>query len=144
MTGVQTCALPISVSRFHASTNDGFSEANAAIAFGTVAFRNTTEGFNFTEENPISFTVPLSVAIDQKYGINSPQIYIQYSEPNTLSFKDSVSFVPLMKKNNWGPVPFMLIVPNAFNPNDPEGAVLETLEFSAWYGGQSFTIAPSW
>ena len=107
------------VSRFHASTNDGFSEANAAIAFGTVAFRNTTEGFNFTEENPISFTVPLSVAIDQKYGINSPQIYIQYSEPKTLSFKDSVSFVPLMKKNNWGPVPFMLIVPNAFNPNDP-------------------------
>ena len=130
-------AMP-SLSSFHEYTNDGFSEANAAVAFGTVSFRNITQGFDITEENPISFDVFMQPSEGFRYSIYTPKMYINYSTNGKFSFTVS----PLMKSNNWGPVVFMLVCPNVITPNDPDGAVLDNFELII--SGTGINITPSW
>lgn len=136
------------LSRFQSNTNDGFNSVNAAAAFGTVSFRNVTEGFDITEENPVTFGISLSVNRDIRYSNYSPKLYIQYAnESKQFSFNDYPSMSPLMKKNAWGPVPFMIVCPNAFTPNDPDGAaVLDDFQINinGIGSGCYFTITPSW
>lgn len=113
-----------SIDNFHESTNDGFSTENAAIAFGKVSFRNVTDGFDITESNPISFTVPLLQSKDMPGGYVNAKAYIGYKEPKYVRMDNHSynSYInPYMKSNTWGPVVLMFVFPNAFTPNNPNG-----------------------
>lgn len=114
-----------SISQFHKYTNDGFTEASAVIAFGNMSFKNITEGFDITADNPVSFVV--NVSIENKFHPTlQPQLYVKYaSSSNTFRWAGYggvyPNISPLMTSNAWGPVPFMIVLPNAFTPNDPNG-----------------------
>lgn len=113
-----------SIDNFHESTNDGFSTENAAIAFGTISFHNITEGFDITESNPISFTVPLLQNKDMPGGFVNAKAYIGYTDPKYVRMDNHSynSYInPYMKSNTWGPVVLMFVFPNAFTPNNPYG-----------------------
>lgn len=121
-------AMP-TISQFHSWDNDGFTEANAAIAFGTISFRNITQGFDITQESPVSFGVTLTTSLDT-YGRSGSKIYIGTTTPQILGFNASPypGIAPIMKSNTWGPVVLMIVRPNVFTPNDPDGAELDDFE----------------
>lgn len=148
-----------SISQFHSTANDGFTEANAAVAFGRLIFRNTTQGFDITEESPVTFSIipGMSSENHEKWtkGIltDVPEMYLKLSQPMTTDFRGTARtrpISPLMKGNTWGPVAFMVVYPNAITPKDPEGTKLNDfpLIFSeGFYGigeGVSIEIKPSW
>lgn len=131
-----------SLSQFHNTTNDGFTEANAAVAFGQISFRNITQGFDITEESPVTFGLALSTSFG-KYSTNTPKIYFNYSNgPKTYSFNDYPAMSPLMKSNAWGPVVFMIVCPNVITPNDPTGDALN--DFELYFNNSGVGIVPSW
>ena len=114
-------AVP-AVSNFHKYANDGFTNENAAVAFGTVFFRNITEGYDFTEDNPVSFNLLLA---SEEY--DDVKGYVEYSTKSTYFSTNPNDYykspiTPLMTYNSWGPVPVMFVFPNAFTPNNPDGA----------------------
>lgn len=111
-----------SMDNFHEHTNDGFSTQNAAVAFGTISFRNITEGYDITESNPIAFTVPLQTDKDVTSGkMGYVKLYIGYTEPKYIDLWEYPSISCLMKRNTWGPVVLMFVFPDAFTPNNPQG-----------------------
>lgn len=135
-----------SISQFQTLPNDGFTEANAAIAFGNISFKNTTEGFDFSESNPVTFQVNFRIDTDVIYKtFSSPKLYVKYSN-STRIFKFTSEYPnisPEMKSNTWGPVPFMIICPNAFTPDYPDGiSILDNFKIYFNYGGYGdyFTI----
>lgn len=148
-----------SISQFHSKANDGFTEANAAVAFGRLSFRNTTQGFDITKESPVTFTLTPGTSYEnyQKWqnGVISylPKMYVKFTQPKTIDFGSNIanrSISPLMENNKWGPVAFMLIYPNAITPNDPEGTSLNNFPLifaTAYYDhneGVGIAIKPSW
>lgn len=133
-----------SISQFHSSTNDGYTETNAAVAFGSISFRNVTEGFDITQDNPVSFSVIVGVDnlmdICAKTNGYGPAIYIKYDNPKTFTFlRDLTKIAPLMTSNSWGPAPFMVVCPNAYTPNDPNG-ISELENFTLIFQGGSTDV----
>lgn len=149
-----------SISQFHSKTNDGFTEANAAVSFGKISFRNATEGFDITKDSPVSFALTAGTSYEnyQKWqnGVISylPKMYVKFTQPKTIDFGSIIasrSISPLMESNTWGPAAFMLVYPNAITPNDPKGTSLNDfpLVFSTVYNNSSgesvsIEIKPSW
>lgn len=112
------------ISNFHELSNDGFTNENAAVAFGTISFRNVTDGFDFTESNPRTFLCTLD-AWDIYHHGHYVEGYIEYSSDHKYLNLWNVTMESLvsakMSRNSWGPVPFMLVCSNVFTPDNPDG-----------------------
>ncbi|MDE6981461.1 MAG: hypothetical protein K2P60_08700 [Lachnospiraceae bacterium] len=112
------------ISNFHELSNDGFTNENAAVAFGTISFRNVTDGFGFTESNPRAFLCTLD-AWDIYHHGHYVEGYIEYSSNHKYLNLWNVTMESLvsakMSRNSWGPVPFMLVCSNVFTPDNPDG-----------------------
>ena len=112
------------ISSFHELSNDGFTNENAAVAFGTISFCNITDGFDFTEDNPRTFHCRLD-AHDIYMKGHYVEGYIEYSNNyEYFSLWESGMSSVLsanMTHNSWGPVPLMLVCSNAFTPENPNG-----------------------
>lgn len=112
------------ISSFHELSNDGFTNENAAVAFGTLSFRNITDGFDFTESNPRTFRCILD-AHDIYMKGHYVEGYIEYSNNhqyiNLWEIGMSSVLSANMTHNSWEPVPLMLVCSNAYTPDNPNG-----------------------
>lgn len=103
---------------FNPYSGNEFTASRCAVAFGTIVLRNVTEGFDFTESEPMSFSVGFDAGYDAVIG------YADFSSGGKyFNMGDSVGryIAPKMVGNTWGPLPLMFVFPNAFTPDDPNG-----------------------
>ncbi len=94
---------------------------------GTVSVRNTTPGWDITEDNKRSPDVQLkwcAVKEANPYGEAASLCKVFYDN-QTVLVADNIGANPSMKSNRWGPVPFIMMVPENFTPNYPDGQYYE-------------------
>ena len=97
---------------------------------GTVSVRNTTSGWSITSETKRSLYSSLCYSIivsdnTEWNSINSVgevfSIGRVYYSNGYRNQSNCVSINPEMKSDNWGPIPFVIMVPENFSPNYPDG-----------------------
>ena len=136
-----------------------YKKSEMAITFGTISIANKTNGFNFSEDNPFEtgffdykegfYAIEDS---DYKYMgwrhhqlISSRYFYSSGSRTYNASALGSSFAYPnaLMKSDNWGPVPFVMVIPGVFTPNTPNGTPeIDNIGFK--FGSNDFTIGKEW
>ena len=126
-------------------------------AFGTIKVENITPGFDFTENNTYNSKLRLHFRSGEKrnsmWGThnNLGKMLILYSNATKLYgvsnvgsdeygvFRDQTLPSFLMSNNKWGPVSFVIAMPEQFNPKNPNGdPALDECYFV--FGENTFTI----
>lgn len=118
----------------------------AAIAFGTISFKNITEGFDISEDYPLSPGIHVSVNKNVLYEVLTyPTLYIEYSDRSQtfqLGAGGRSNITPYMTRNTWGPNHFMVVCSDAYIPNAPDGiAALD--DFSLEFNYKEYAKVPT-
>ena len=104
---------------------------------GTVTYKNVTDGWNVTKENPRSMPssliwwYDLKVTIDfSNGGIDGDGFGIGriYYSNKSVDKIDGVRAEPSIESNTWGPASFIIMAPENFTPNCPEGQCYEAMK----------------
>ena len=102
----------------------GFDMTDMYYCVGTVSVNNTTSGWDITKESPrnMSFALRWNY-VNEAWGAGS-LCNVFYNNKTDL-ITDYVSIAPMMDRNSWGSVPFVLMVPENFSPKYPDGKYYE-------------------
>ena len=135
---------PESLPGFDAVAPDGANQDTSAVLIGAIELKNITDGWDFSESSP--YDCALYFDAPDLYGNNFSSLCVMYgSGLKKYSFggvRGYLDTYAVMKSNNWF-VSFVIIIPEAFTPNEPEGSenVLNTvLRISGNGGGCEFTV----
>ena len=102
-----------SLDRFGSAAN-GYTEKRAALFFVTVSFQNLTTGYSITPQEPLS-------AGTDFFGWMKSAL-IQYSnKAEYCSTSTGTAVKANMTGNKWGPVPMVVVLPNIYTPDTPDG-----------------------
>lgn len=142
--------------RYYSDWLDDFSEVNFGTrtghfynstledvyySVGQIEFKNITDGWDITEDNPRTIQYSLGAEV---YSGNGESRTITYSILGRTIYSTSsvdrvggVMVSPKMVKNTWGPAPFVLIAAEEFSPNYPNGGYYGIWKDSILYGRAS-------
>ena len=103
---------------------------------GTLSVKNRTEGWSFSEENKRSCDTRLWWRYDKTDGMEGAQaIGHLYLSSKVREEADGVLVYASMVSDDWGPCPFVIMSPEAFTPNYPDGRFYEHLSAGAFSAG---------
>ena len=102
-----------------------YSMTDMYYCMGTVSIKNITNGFSITSDKPRSIDAALNWTIE----VDNPSNYFNkatcigrtFYSSKTEDHASCVVVRPEMKSDYWGPVSFVLMAPENFSPNYPEG-----------------------
>ena len=123
-----------SVPNGNSSTTFYYPMNDMYYCMGTVSVRNTTSGWNITPENSRTLNSGLNYSLlvsgrTEKYEINATfgtfSVGRVFYSNSTADEADCVGIKPNMTSDNWGPVSFIIMAPENFSPNYPEGRFYE-------------------
>lgn len=97
-------------------------------AVGTVSFKNITEGWHFSEDNPGSIEYGIKFSSESGWDLAFISM-VQYSNENRKSAL-GLMLSSYMTSDNWGPVPFVVAYAESITPNYPLGMNKESVENS--------------
>lgn len=97
---------------------------------GEMTIKNRTEGWNITDDNKRS--VNLNISWNCNYNGNdrfgSAYIWKVLFSNGAEDYYDDKPCTASMKKNTWGPVPFVIMIPENFSPKYPNGENYESIK----------------
>lgn len=97
---------------------------------GEMTIKNKTEGWNITDDNKRSVNLSISWNCNyngqKRYG--SAYIWKVLFSNGTEDYFDGKQCTVSMKKNTWGPVPFVIMIPENFSPKYPNGEYCESIK----------------
>ncbi len=95
---------------------------------GTVSIKNITSGWDITSSNPRSFKTYLYWKDGSKNSLTIASSFgrIFYTD-NSKTEYNGIVISPSLKSNNWGPATFIIMTPENFSPNFPQGEFGEKL-----------------
>ena len=103
---------------------------------GTLTIRNLTEGWSISADNKRSPDTRLWWRYDKTEGIEGAQaIGHLFLSNKTDEEADGVLVFAGMNSDQWGPCPFILMSPEAFTPNYPDGRFYEHLFSGSFSAG---------
>lgn len=111
------------------STKDDFY-----YSVGQISVKNITDGWDIEESNPRTIRYTLGVQHSDPHNIQG--LYVEnsnaYSAMGRIFYSSryedtsaGILISPSLVKNTWGPVSFVLIAPESFSPNTPDGEYYE-------------------
>lgn len=122
--------------QFYTSSTD-----EAYYSVGQIEVKNITDGWDITENNPRNIKYSLGPQIyysdDDEYGITYLVLGRIFYSTNFVDSVGGVFASPEIKKNTWGPVPFVLIAAEEFSPKYPNGGYYGYWKDSKLYGKAS-------
>lgn len=126
---------------FNYYSNDAniFRNDKAAIAFATIEYTNTTNGYDFTEEYPFQISDRIYCSSQMSTLYHNTIVYFSNSTK-----KNEESFNITMKSNHWGPVVVAIAASNVFGPNFDENGNEDLEDLKICFGLNTFTIPISW
>ena len=92
---------------------------------GSVRIKNTTEGWNFSDSNPHSTRVQI-----QCNPVKTEAFFMSkefYGNKTDVCW-NGIDMSAKMKSDNWGSVPFIIMCPENFSPDNPNGEHIEKLK----------------
>ena len=116
---------------FYKNFNTGLfysSLSDAYYCMGTVEITNTTNGWDFTPDNPYHVNCGLHFHIEKKEGSTADVFSISrmfYS--NEVDEYENIIINAEMTSNHWGPIPFVIMSPEEFTPKYPNGENIERM-----------------
>lgn len=97
---------------------------------GEMTIKNKTEGWDITDDNKRS--VNLSISWDCNYNghnrYGSAYIWKVLFSNEAKDYYDGKPCTASMKKNTWGSVPFVIMIPENFSPKYPNGENYESIK----------------
>lgn len=129
---------------FESLSPNGANQDSSAILLGKIRYTNVTDGWDFTEDSPhdcrLYFDAP-----DLYTGTSSSLCVIYGSGMKKYDFGGVSGYLntsAMMKSNDWM-VPFVIVIPETFTPNEPDGseqALNAVLRISGSGAGCEFTM----
>lgn len=107
-----------SLPEFDAISPDGANQDTSAVLVGEIKLNNITDGWDFSESSP--YDCKLIISAPDLYGYNASSIYI-FSQNNLLGGVRGVIDTNAVMNSNEGNIPFAIVIPEVFTPNEPEG-----------------------
>jgi len=126
-----------------------FKTDESAIIFGKMTMVNATEGYKFSSTNPYSSKWMLFLVGTKTYNSMS-KMAVWFSDGKRIyengnrdgHFGNSIyGNIPSanMTSNRWGSVPFVIVLREAFTPNDPDGiSAFSEVQFKLGVGDKTF------
>lgn len=94
---------------------------------GNLSIKNTTEGWDITSSS--TRTAKAQMALLPYTGNDTiPSIAKAFYTNSSKTWWHGIDISAKMERNNWGPVPFVIMAPENFAPNSPNGEYLEKLQ----------------
>lgn len=94
---------------------------------GSLSVKNITEGWNISNSNPRSLSYSLKCKVTEKPSTNTNTIGRAFFSSGTKDYYSGILFNPKMTGDSWGPVPFVIMAPEFYSPEHPEGVSYEYL-----------------
>ena len=91
---------------------------------GSIRIKNVTEGWSLSADNKRSVQTAMTWSNERKDGLEGAQVISRVYFSNGNEVKETgqgILFSASMPSNEWGPVPFIIMAPEAFTPNYPNG-----------------------
>lgn len=96
---------------------------------GNLSIKNTTEGWDISSSS--TRTAKAQMALLPYSGTDAiPSIAKAFYTNSSKTWWHGIDISAKMKSNSWGPVPFVIMAPENFAPNSPNGEYLEQLQTS--------------
>lgn len=138
-------------------SNEPFNEDNSIVLVGSIEFHNKTDGFHISDTDKKNPEVKLTISdssvkdYNSNFETESQNIFAKYAVGYSTGGGDNTEYGTLEKsyssngwsslyknlvranmyKDDWGPVAFMVVLNNVFNPNHPNGnPLVNRLEFN--------------
>lgn len=108
---------------FDAMSPDDANQETSAVLIGMIELDNVTDGWDFTENNSYNCRLVFS-AVDFQgyYRASLCMMYGKGMEKIECGGPDKyLNTTAVMKSNTWK-VPFVMVIPNVFSPNEPNGS----------------------
>jgi len=133
---------------------DKYRKDKSVVAFGTLTINNNTPGWDITSTYPLDINLNFGIMNGVSYRYNALQMYLDNT--NGGRYAQIVEWRAIvgaqMTSNKWGPLRFMMILPDVFSPNTPDGDdkldELVVLSWGAYTSGSNssvkFNIEKSW
>lgn len=103
---------------FDTVSPDGANQDTSAALVGVINLRNVTDGWDFSESSP--YDCKLIIKAPDLYGYNASSIYI-FSHSSLLGGNTGYIDTNAVMTSNEGKIPFAIVIPEVFTPNEPEG-----------------------
>lgn len=108
---------------FDAVSPDNSNQDTSAILVGTIELNNITDGWDFSESSP--YECKLFFKAPDLYGNNFSSLCVMYGDGmQKMDFGGVRGYLDtnaVMNSNNWK-VPFVIVIPEMFTPNEPDGS----------------------
>lgn len=118
-----TFNYPDSLSSFDVLSPDGANQDTSAVLIGMIELTNVTDGWDFTESSPYEYKLIFSAP--DLYGYNASSLCVMYGDGmKKLDFggvRGKLDTSAVMDSNTWK-VPFIIVIPEVFTPNEPDGS----------------------
>jgi len=97
---------------------------------GELTIKNATEGWNITDDNQRSVNISMNLDCDYNAhnGSGSAYIWRIFFSSGAEDYARYGICVASLKKNTWGPVPIIIMAPENFSPNYPNGEYYEDIK----------------
>lgn len=95
---------------------------------GSVSVKNTTEGWDITSSDYRTFEMLFEFVTEQNdYRVATNSMGRIFYSSEYRDYHSGIRINPKLEGNNWGPCSFMIVMPETFSPNSPNGSVYNDL-----------------
>lgn len=108
---------------------------------GTYTIENLTDGFSITPDNPRGYTRALTAE-----GNSNAATFFNNRSVSVVAYSSSIKYYsdifavvigdPKMTSDIWGPRTFVIALPNAYTPNQPDGYCYDEIQIIFSYNNQ--------
>lgn len=118
-----TFGYPEPLPSFDTLAPDGANQDTSAMLIGRISLTNTTDGWDFSENSP--YECKLVFGAPDLYGYNASSLCVMYGDGmQKFDFGGNRGYLDtsaVMNSNDWV-VPFIIVIPEVFTPNEPNGS----------------------